>query len=116
MDIYEKIYDTVLRIPKGRVASYGRIARMVGCGPRQVGYAMGTIPDGLEVPWHRVVNSQGKVSPRGDGGSDNEQRRRLLAEGVIFNNNGKIDFERFGWHISELPEDLSDWEEIIVED
>ena len=97
MSIYDEIYDIVKRIPPGRVASYGRIAKMVRCNPRQVGYAMAAIPDGLDVPWHRVINSKGEISTRKDGDGDHYQYQKLLEEGVVFNANGRIDFDRFGW-------------------
>lgn len=112
MTVYDEIYRVVSDIPSGRVASYGRIARMVGCGPRQVGYAMGTIPQGVDVPWHRVVNSQGKISPRGDYGSDIEQRQRLLAEGVVFKKSGAIDLDLYGWESLDIEAELADWTEI----
>ena len=95
--VYTQIYNTVKKIPPGKVASYGRIARMVGCGPRQVGYAMSTVPYDQNIPWHRVINSQGKISSRGEGDGETEQHQRLVQEGVTFNGSGKIDFEKFGW-------------------
>ena len=100
--IYDRIYELVKKIPPGRVASYGRIARMVGCGPRQVGYAMATVPYDQQIPWHRVINSQGKISSRGEGGGETEQHQRLVQEGVTFNRSGRIDFERFGWQSEEV--------------
>ena len=65
--VYRNVFHAVALIPKGRVASYGQIASMVdGCTARMVGYAMSAIPGGIVLPWQRVVNSQGKVSNRGD--------------------------------------------------
>jgi len=96
--LYDRIYDIVSLIPSGRVATYGQIATIAGaCTPRIAGYAMAAVPFYLRVPWQRVVNSRGCVSPRrhGDGGS--EQRRLLEDEGVAFDRRGRIDFERFGW-------------------
>ncbi|MGI9310990.1 MAG: MGMT family protein [bacterium] len=95
--VYQKIYAVVRRIPRGAVASYGRIARMVGASARQVGYAMAATPSGQGIPWHRVINSQGKISARKDGDGDARQRELLLDEGVVFDRDGRIDFERFGW-------------------
>jgi len=90
------IYEVVMRIPHGRVASYGRIARMTGCGARQVGYAMAAAPP--NIPWHRVINSKGEISARSGGGDgDARQRRKLLCEGVVFDPQGRVDFDRFGW-------------------
>ena len=111
MTVYEQIYDIVKRIPAGSVTSYGRIARMVKCNPRQVGYAMAAIPDGMDVPWHRVINSRGEISPRKEGGSDHYQREKLLEEGVVFDSRGRVSFDQYGWIESEfdfLPEDWFD--------
>lgn len=90
----------VRRIPPGRVTTYGRIAALVGgCTARMVGYAMaalkrGTAPD---VPWQRVINAKGKVSVHGDGIGNAMQRAILEQEGVIFDANDRVDFEKFGW-------------------
>ncbi|MBG0771341.1 MAG: MGMT family protein [Anaerolineaceae bacterium] len=98
--LYERIYEMVRRIPPGRVTTYGRIAALVGgCTARMVGYAMaalkrGTAPD---VPWQRVINTKGKVSVHGDGIGNAMQRDILEQEGVVFDTEGRIDFERFGW-------------------
>ncbi|MCL4833715.1 MAG: MGMT family protein [Caldilineaceae bacterium] len=85
-------------IPKGRVASYGQIAWIVNAAsPRMVGYALAGLPDGSDVPWQRVVNSQGGISPRGDPLSSGRQQKLLEAEGVVFGADVRIDFARFGW-------------------
>jgi methylated-DNA-protein-cysteine methyltransferase-like protein len=97
---YERIYAIVRRIPRGRVCTYGRVADLAGLGraARQVGYAMAALPGHTAVPWHRVLNAQGRVSlRRGDGGGDLEQRFRLEAEGVVFDAGGRVSLERFGW-------------------
>jgi len=87
----------VRRIPRGRVATYGQIAELAGIGgrARQVGYALHAAPDNL--PWHRVINAKGEISPR--SGSDSEELQRLLleAEGVEFDLQGRIDLEKFRW-------------------
>ena len=86
------------QIPKGYVASYGQIAELVGsCGARQVGYALAALPDEIEVPWHRVINSQGCISMRTCGEGHIDQRILLMSEGVGFNGSGKIDLELFRW-------------------
>jgi|GEM_PF-218380 len=96
----ECIYQLVRQIPAGRVATYGQVA--VLCGrPRHarfVGYALYQVAPDSDIPWHRVVNAQGKVSvsPR-RGGSDELQRWRLTAEGVVFSANGRINLGRYGW-------------------
>ena len=95
--LYERIYQVVREIPPGRVATYGQVAAIVGSGSaRTVGYAMAavTAPD---VPWQRVLNSQGRISVRAGGSEDDEQRRRLGEEGVVFDTRGRVDFEQVGW-------------------
>lgn len=96
---HRRIYGIVARIPRGRVASYGQIARLVGVprNARQVGYAMAAIPDGVDLPWHRVVNSKGEISRRDHPNSEVEQRVLLEREGVRFGRNGRIPLERYGW-------------------
>lgn len=97
---YELIYAVVKRIPRGRVATYGQVAMLASLPgqARQVGYAMAALQDGSRVPWHRVVNARGQVSPRRDGGdSAVRQRLRLEREGVRFRALGAIPLERFRW-------------------
>lgn len=96
---YERIYALTHQVPAGSVATYGQIA-MVGNipSPRIAGYAMAAVPSGSDVPWQRIINSQGKISSRSDsGGPDHRQRRLLIAEGVIFNASGRVDFKQVGW-------------------
>jgi len=95
--LYERIYAVVRTVPPGRVATYGQIARLAGrCGARQVGYALAALPDGSDVPWQRVINSQGKISMRRSGHED-LQRWLLEDEGVEFSLAGVVDLARFGW-------------------
>ncbi len=97
----EKIYAVVRQVPPGRVTTYGRVAKIVGgCTARMVGYAMAATPDGSQVPWQRVINSQGKISPHGFGYGSAIQRQLLEEEGIVFDLSGKIDLSKFGW-----PED-----------
>jgi methylated-DNA-protein-cysteine methyltransferase related protein len=99
--LYQRIYAIVRQIPPGKVASYGQISRIVGgCTPRMVGYAMAALrssKDIPEVPWQRVINSQGKISPHGEGFGSAIQRQLLEDEGITFSLEGVIDFDRFGW-------------------
>ncbi len=96
--IYQKIYEIVRQIPEGRVSSYGRIARMIpNCTPRMVGYAMAALQKDSDVPWHRVVNFQGKISPRSSGDHDLLQEQLLRAEGIRFDTQGRIDLATFIW-------------------
>ncbi len=98
LPLYQRIYALVRQIPAGKVATYGQIARIVGnCTPRMVGYAMSATPIGSNIPWQRVINAQGKISPHGDGFGTEMQRTLLCEEGVIFDSQGRTDFDRFGW-------------------
>lgn len=98
MPKYEEIYSLVKQIPSGKVTTYGQIASLVGgCTARMVGYAMAATPGGMSVPWHRVINSKGKISPHGYGYGSALQRALLEDEGILFDDQGKIDLERFGW-------------------
>jgi methylated-DNA-protein-cysteine methyltransferase related protein len=96
---YERIYAVVRRIPKGRVCTYGRVAALAGNpgAARQVGYALHALPEHTAVPWHRVINAAGRVSLRRGGGAELEQRFRLEAEGVLFDQAGRVPLDRFGW-------------------
>jgi methylated-DNA-protein-cysteine methyltransferase-like protein len=101
---YEQVWDLVRQIPRGKVASYGQIASMLpppngvefeaykAFGPRWVGGAMAGCPD--DVPWQRVINSQGKISERPGA----ERQRQLLEEeeGVVFVKD-KVDLKKYGW-------------------
>ena len=97
---YEKFYEVVRRVPSGRVTTYGAVAHEAGLPgrARQVGYAMAALPDDHDVPWHRVINAKGEISPRSGGSPFGSIQRTLLeAEGVTFDARGGTDLERFGW-------------------
>jgi len=85
-------------IPSGRVCSYGALAQLAGLGrgARLAGRWLKELPDGSALPWHRVVNSQGKLSLPADSPSGQEQMQRLLAEGVRIHNR-RIDMKRYSW-------------------
>ncbi|MDA0841024.1 MAG: MGMT family protein [Planctomycetota bacterium] len=94
---YERIHSIVRQIPFGMVASYGQIAEIAGgCTARMVGWAMSSLPPASDVPWHRVINSKGKISVRSSGDGECHQRELLEAEGVQFDDFGKTSFEEFG--------------------
>jgi len=96
---YARIYAVVRHVPRGRLATYGQIAKLAGLPghARQVGYALHALPDDLAIPWHRVINAQGRVSPRGDPGWDHVQRQLLEREGVQFDGSGRVDLARYRW-------------------
>ena len=93
-----RVWAVVSAIPCGRVATYKQVAALAHIegpsGARQVGYALAALPDGADVPWHRVVNIKGTISPRP---SSHEQYDRLALEGVAFDALGRIDLTRFEW-------------------
>ena len=100
----QQVWEIARQIPFGRVASYGQIAKMIpppigveieayaAFAPRWVGGAMAACPD--DVPWQRVINSQGKISER--AGAE-KQRQLLEAEGILFDAKDRIDLKKYGW-------------------
>src|SRR5688572_33504683 len=94
---YERIYAMVKRIPKGRVATYGQIAKLAGIpgAARRVGYALSILPEGERVPWHRVVNAKGEISRRVEMGYAELQQDLLKKEGVLFQKNARISLPNF---------------------
>ena len=96
---YAQIWSTIRKIPRGRVATYGQIAELAGLEghARQVGYALHNLPARSDVPWHRVVNARGEISPRGAGDSHELQKFLLEEEGVEFDLRGRMDLKRFQW-------------------
>ena len=98
-DRYSRIYAVVRRIPHGRVATYGQVALLAGLSghARQVGYALHSMAAHLPVPWHRVVNARGAISPRSEPGSDRIQRQLLEREGVVFNEADRLELSHYQW-------------------
>lgn len=96
---YDVYWSWIRKIPRGRVATYGQIATLAGFDghARQVGYALHNLPERSDVPWHRVVNARGEVSPRSAGDSHELQRMLLEGEGVEFSLRGCVDLARFAW-------------------
>lgn len=95
---YQEVYSIVKDIPCGRVMTYGQIARLAGkpqCS-RMVGQAMFHAPREMELPCHRVVNSQGRTAPFWQ-----EQTTLLKQEGVIFKQNGNVDLKKYLWEIED---------------
>ena len=101
---YARIYAVVRRVPTGRVTTYGSVARIAGLAgrARQVGYALAALPNGTTVPWHRVINAQGRLSLERDGrSSGTTQRIRLVREGVVVDASGRVSLTKFGWRIAK---------------
>jgi methylated-DNA-protein-cysteine methyltransferase related protein len=108
-----QVWELVRWIPKGKVTTYGRIAAMLptpggmnpkdylAFGARWVGGAMAACPE--DVPWQRVINAQGKISLRAEGSS--RQRELLEEEGIVFEENGRINLSRYLWNGEMDPSD-----------
>ena len=103
---YEQIYEVVRRIPPGKVATYGQIARLIGRprAARLVGWAMRATPEGSGLAWHRVLNARGAISLEPDSEAAVAQRLRLEEEGVVFDERGRVDLEVYGWAGLDLAE------------
>jgi methylated-DNA-protein-cysteine methyltransferase-like protein len=102
----DQVYEVVRRIPRGKVATYGQIARLLGQprAAREVGWALRDSPDGLDVPWQRVINAQGRVSfPAGSEGAA-LQRAMLEDEGVVFGPDGSVNLKIYAWQGLDLGE------------
>lgn len=113
MNAFEKIYNVIRQIPEGKVASYGQIAALTGNRrwSRVVGYALHAVPDGSDIPCHRVVTKDGRVSRAFEGGENirrelpvagsgdaegNRQVKLLEEEGVEFID-GYVDMKKYQW-------------------
>lgn len=102
MNFFERVYGVVKQIPRGKVATYGQISWLVAGSPhaaRTVGWALHGLPEELvdEVPWWRVINAQGRISNSQVRHGAEEQRRRLEAEGVIFDEADRTDLAVYQW-------------------
>lgn len=97
MSYYDKVYEIVKRIPRGKVATYGQIAAITGSprASRAVGYALHFNPSPGMIPCHRVVNRDGRPAPAFAFGGEQVQRRLLAEEGVEFDADGNVDLDRF---------------------
>lgn len=103
---HNAVWDMVRQIPPGRVSTYGGIAALIpppegvseqnyrAWGARWVGGAMAACP--ADVPWHRVINAQGKISLR-KGSGPQKQRALLEAEGIVFDERDRVDLKRLLW-------------------
>ena len=99
MNTFEKIYEVVKQIPKGKVATYGDIASYCG-NPRLarvVGYALHVNPSPDTIPCYRVVNREGRTSKAFAFGGEDVQRALLEADGIVFDRNGLVSLEKYRW-------------------
>jgi methylated-DNA-protein-cysteine methyltransferase related protein len=96
---HRRIRDVVRRIPRGRVATYGQVAELAGLPrqPRLVGYVLNALPPDTRLPWHRVVNAKGQVSPRTDGLWGDQIQAQLLAREGVGLADGRLSLERHRW-------------------
>lgn len=94
--MFEKVYQIVRRIPKGKVATYGQIARLLDARAREVGWALHGNRD-PNIPCHRVVDRNGRIAENFAFGGAKEQRARLISEGVSFKDKMHIDIKRHLW-------------------
>jgi methylated-DNA-protein-cysteine methyltransferase-like protein len=95
--LHQRIHDVIARIPRGRVATYGQVARLAGLPgqARLVGYALHAAPAGIYIPWQRVVNAQGAISTARKHGP--RQRLLLEGEGIRFDARGRVPLASFQW-------------------
>ena len=95
MNKYEAIYELVRQVPRGKVASYGMIASLLGgTTPRMVGFAMAGVPVDTDIPWQRIINASGGISPR--PGAE-RQYQLLESEGITFSKAGKVNWKEVRW-------------------
>ena len=97
IDKHTVIYTIIASIPKGCVASYGQVAALAGYpnNARLVGRLLKEMPKGSTIPWHRVVNSQGKISFAESCPQYHIQRERLITEGIVINQ--RINMAKYRW-------------------
>lgn len=102
MSFFENVYEAVQLIPRGKVATYGQIARMIGAprSSRAVGYALHANPRPGVIPCHRVVNREGRLAPAFAFGGPEIQARLLESEGVEVSADFIVDLEKYLWQPS----------------
>ena len=99
IDIDQRIWQVVMLIPPGKVSTYGDVARMAGLpgAARRVGRALRGLPGDTLIPWHRVVNAQGRIVVPGGDDARSEQRARLASEGVHFGRGPALSLREYRW-------------------
>lgn len=97
---FQKIYEVVKKIPKGKVCTYGMVAELAGNRrwSRVVGYALHVNPEPGIIPCHRVVNRFGETTPAFAFGGEDVQRQLLENEGIKFTKDGKVDLKKYMWY------------------
>lgn len=98
MKTNKQVWDIVRRIPAGRVATYGQVAKLAETNPRTVGQLLHKNLDPENIPCHRVVDRDGKISENFAFGGWREQRKRLVDEGVAFIDATHVDLKRHKWN------------------
>lgn len=103
-NFYQRVYALVRQVPYGKIVTYGQVAALLDNprAARAVGYALRFLPAGANVPWHRVINHQGQISPRYPAEGPILQRSLLEAEGIRFDAQGCADVSAYRW----LPENV----------
>lgn len=99
MSFYQRVYEIVRQIPKGKVTTYGHIAYMLGSprASRVVGYALHVNPEPQTTPCHRVVNRDGRLAPNFAFGGAEIQKQLLEQEGVAVSEEMRVDLEKYMW-------------------
>ena len=97
-NLFERILAIIKQIPKGKIATYGQIATMVGIqNPRLVGFALASQKEDTEVPWFRIINSKGKISFPEESDSFKIQYSLLKNEGIIFDAKNQVNLNIYRW-------------------
>jgi methylated-DNA-protein-cysteine methyltransferase-like protein len=101
--VFERIYGIIRQVPRGQVVTYGQVAKLTGgISAQMVGFALSALRERSDVepvPWQRVINAQGKISPHGLGYGTAVQRELLEEEGVVFDLEGRIDLSLYRWNL-----------------
>ncbi len=100
MKTFDKVYELVASIPKGKITTYGALAKLVGVDPRVIGYALHQNKNPKHTPCHRVINSKGKISSGYAFGGAGIQRKMLEKEGIVFDEKGSVDLKKYEFFIS----------------
>lgn len=102
MNTFTKVYGLVSKIPKGKVTTYGALARIVGVDPRVIGFALHANKNTSRVPCHRVINSKGRISNGYAFGGPNVQKKMLETEGVRFDEKENVNLEEYGYYLFKI--------------